>query len=123
MEWAELQQHHQAEFDFGTFIDLYADEPDVLLAEAFAGRAYALKRQGHFHQAIDDYTREIGLNPNSAIGYLDRSLCYDELGDFASSRADYERAIELDPDVAELAKGRPTVWKRRPGTGDATCRA
>ena len=106
-EYEELRMLAQAESDWTQFIELCDTGNNILLAEAYAGRGYARKLLGILPGAIEDYTREIEINPQSAIGYLDRSLVHDALGNDDSATADYEAARKLDSSVVNLAKGRP----------------
>ncbi len=105
-QYEELADFRLAITDYTTFIEL--DTGSVaLMAEAYAGRAYSYKSQGDYQNAIQDYSAELELNPQSALGYLDRSLVHDPQGNEEAAYADYEKAIQLDPTVASLAKGRP----------------
>ena len=96
-----------AEADYTRAIEFFDAGDTDLLAEAYAGRGYSRKRQGNLMGALDDYTQELALNPTSAIGYLDRSLIHDAIGNDDSAIADYESARRLDPSVLDLAKGQP----------------
>lgn len=111
-EYEELKQYNLAIADFTIYIDQAGSDSEDLLAEAYAGRAYNLKLQGEYQRAIDDYTTELELNPNSAICYLDRSLVFDAIGNFKAANADYQKAVQLDPTIVDLVKGEgPIDWK------------
>jgi len=115
-EYEDLQMYSQAETDFSRFIELCDSGNAELRAEAHAGRGYVRKRQGNLTGALDDYTQELAINPRSPIGYLDRSLIHNAMGNDVSANADYEAAIKLDSSVVDLANGKP---RRRTPPKDA----
>lgn len=110
-EYEILREYENAEADFTKCILLGRERSNELLAESYAGRAYARKQRHNLSGALEDYTTELQLNPMSAMGYLDRSLVNDELGNDELAVADYKKAIELDPSIVTLCKGRPRLWK------------
>ncbi len=52
----------------------------------------------HF-ASIDNYSDLIGRNPNNVNAYLGRAIDYMLVQDFASAIKDYDKVIELDPDM------------------------
>jgi len=55
---------------------------------------------------IAKLNREIKINPNNAVAYLERGLCYGEKGNDNQAIRDFNRAIEIDPDYAEAYNNR-----------------
>lgn len=49
-----------------------------------------------YAEAIDDFSKEIKLNPNPQA-YNDRGQCYTALGQFDKAIADHTTAISLNP--------------------------
>jgi Tfp pilus assembly protein PilF len=69
-------------------------------ADADLERGLALVRAGDEAGAIDDFTRAIERDPESAEAHRWRGHCFNFIGDYDAALADYDRAIELDPDYA-----------------------
>jgi tetratricopeptide (TPR) repeat protein len=59
----------------------------------------AYSQKGLPQQALDDYSRAIGLDSHSATSYANRCAVYIRPGDFARAIVDCSRAIKLDPDI------------------------
>jgi len=51
--------------------------------------------------SIKSYTKTIELNPKDAEAYYNRGLAYKKKGNLKQSQADYEKAVELNPDFAK----------------------
>ena len=62
------------------------------------GRIYGV--QGKPDKAIEDYTRAIGIEPNSVLNYNNRGAAYQEQGNLDQAIEGYTKAIELNPDNA-----------------------
>lgn len=62
---------------------------------------------GDVHEAIVEVTHEITAKPKEAGLYLRRGLLHRVHQDWAAATADFDRALELDPElaVADLARG------------------
>jgi tetratricopeptide (TPR) repeat protein len=56
---------------------------------------YSIK--GEYDQAIGEYTQAIALKPNDADAYINWGLAYYYKKDYAQARADWEKAVQLDP--------------------------
>jgi tetratricopeptide (TPR) repeat protein len=50
-----------------------------------------------YKQAIKHFTNAINADPNYADAYFARGVCYEELKDRTNAIADYQMAIQLDP--------------------------
>lgn len=53
--------------------------------------------QGQYDRAIEEFTKAIAIDPDSAEAYYSRGLAYIMIEDYASAVKDYDKAIELDP--------------------------
>jgi small glutamine-rich tetratricopeptide repeat-containing protein alpha len=67
-------------------------------------QAEKLKLQGNkkmtskeFHEAIRLYSEAIGLNPENAVYYSNRSAAYTQIEEYNNAIADAEKALEIDP--------------------------
>ena len=54
----------------------------------------------NYAQAIADYTRAIELRPNVAENFYYRGVCLLESGEVEASKNDFERALELNPNMS-----------------------
>jgi tetratricopeptide (TPR) repeat protein len=52
-------------------------------------RGLASGNTGNFDEAISDYTKAIGLDPNDASGYLNRGLEYGDKGNYDKASSDF----------------------------------
>jgi hypothetical protein len=55
---------------------------------------------------ILEYTRAIELAPTFDLAYVERGRLYWEIGDRAAAHADYDKAMQLNPDQPELHRSR-----------------
>jgi len=90
----ELMNYDVAISDFNQVIEL---NPDLLSAYFNRGRAYVNSDQ--CESAIVDFDRVIGTEPNR-VAHVNRGICHSIIGNTARSIADFDRAIEFDPDYA-----------------------
>src|SRR5262245_8470690 len=67
------------------------------VATAYALRGDAYRRLGRRDLAIQDYAKAIELEPRNPDRYIARGEELALQGDFASARADFDKAEELDP--------------------------
>jgi tetratricopeptide (TPR) repeat protein len=87
-------------------------EPEAL-AIAFNNRGVAYSELGDFDRAVDDASQALALAPDDTVmignlrkAHLRRAAAARELGDREAARADYDRAIAVDP-------AHPTAYLRR----------
>jgi tetratricopeptide (TPR) repeat protein len=75
---------------------------DDKLAEAHNNLAYSLRAQGsgNNERALRHYSRALELNPNLAQALMYRGVLLHQIGESARARADYERLVALDKDLA-----------------------
>lgn len=64
-------------------------------------RANARLELGKLDEAAEDINQAVSKSPNCAAAYSQRGLLYKLRGNYSSARADYERAVELEPRLAE----------------------
>ena len=105
--------------DLGVAIDSYTDavelsQTDTLtVAAAYHNRGMVYNDIGNFERTIADYTRAIGLNPNSVNSYFNRGLFYYERGDYECAIADYTRAIDLNSNDAYAYYKRGNAYEQK----------
>ena len=75
---------------------------DEKLAEAHNNLAFALRMQGaqNFERSLSHYDRALELKPDLAQAYMYRGVLFTQMGDTARARADHQRLLALDPDLA-----------------------
>jgi len=66
-------------------------------AEAYATRAFVLRRRGNFEEAIPDLVRAIALDPGNFSPYYVMADTYVILGQYERAIAYYDKSIELAP--------------------------
>lgn len=67
-------------------------------AEIFNSIGVSLRLQGDYQGAIDAYNSCIELDANFAPAYVNRGFAYKNLKQFKKALADYEKALEFEPD-------------------------
>lgn len=83
------------------------DEYNEALAEdadhrqALRGKARTLVEVGRFEKAVALYGRYLEMAPKAAGVYANCGIAYDRMGRHEEALEDYERALELDPAVAD----------------------
>ena len=73
-------------------------KPDDVEAHYNRGLAYYKKHE--YRNAVKDYTKAIGLNPNIAAAYHNRGEAWLHLGEWNKARADLALAKEKGVDIA-----------------------
>lgn len=76
--------------------------------------AMKLMEPGHYQQAIPRFTRAIDTYP-LAEAYLERGIAQRFLSDNDAARADFEKALDLDPTLARAHSGLGSIYR---GQGD-----
>jgi len=74
---------------------VYAQEYDSQALRYFKSSVENLMN-GNYNKAIEDSTRAIRIDPNSAVTYVIRARAYYELGDMDRAIADSTQAIRRD---------------------------
>ena len=80
-------------------------------AEWHFDQGYKLAEQGHYDQAIEEYSKAIELDPDMAEAYCNRPVGYTEEGRHDLAIADCNKAIELDPNLTEAYINRGFAFK------------
>ena len=80
-----------------------ATEIDNTFAEAFLGRADALRGLEDYSTALQSYRQAENINPKLPRIYLGRGICARELGDINLAISDFNNAMELDRNDPEIA--------------------
>jgi Tfp pilus assembly protein PilF len=72
------------------------------LAEAHNNLAYSLRMQGahNFERSLKHYNRAIELKPGLAQAYMYRGVLFTQVGDLDRARADLQRLLTLDRELA-----------------------
>jgi len=76
-----------------------AAEPGAADAYYYIGEGY--RQRGECGNALEQYNLAIQTNPNFAPSYLARARCHFTLNPKADVQSDLDRALELDPGMAE----------------------
>ena len=78
---------------------LLEESPDNLFA--LRGKAQALMQIGERHSALLTYDEAIRRASEVGVTYANRGILKDRMGDYRGALQDYEKALELEPEVAE----------------------
>ena len=73
-------------------------------AATFGTRALTYIVLKEYEKAVEDCNARLLLDPESAWAFMTRSFAYEGIGNQEQARQDYEKALELDPDVLVDAK-------------------
>lgn len=68
---------------------------------AMRGRAQSLMQLGQSTQALTAFNTAIALTPEFGATYANRGVLHDRMGRYEQAIEDYERALALDPELAE----------------------
>jgi tetratricopeptide (TPR) repeat protein len=74
-------------------------------AMTYYNQGNAYYEAGELDKAIERYTQAIRLNLNSTAAYIHRGFAYVMKEDYTRARADWEKALQLDPNDAQARKG------------------
>ena len=66
--------------------------------------------------AIDNFEKDIDLNPDYAGAYYERGFAYLNKDDYGAALADFDKAIELDADIDKAFGRREIVASERDGS-------
>lgn len=78
-------------------------------AVAYANRAMALLKLGHFDQAQEDSTAALAIDPSYLKAYQRRATANKELGLYLAATMDYELALRLSPQSQALRAERKAL--------------
>lgn len=68
---------------------------------ALRGRARALMQLGRSAEALNAYNTAIAMAPDFGATYANRGILHDRMGRYEKAIADYEKSLELDPELAD----------------------
>ncbi len=71
-------------------------------AKDFYKAAGEFMSTGNYTDAIDQYTRAIGIDPEYADAYVDRGYAYEKSGDLTAAVEDFNRAAVFMPDNTDV---------------------
>lgn len=102
----ELELFEDAIHDFDTVLTV-----DKEHAEAYFYKAYCEFKEGvsdnfkhhkqHLHNAYDDYSHALKLDPELEVAYFNRGEIQMELGHYIEAIADFKKAIAINPNDLE----------------------
>lgn len=97
---------------FSCFLELYPSEvyPEQT-AEALLMRGNALREQGDWAAAIEQYTLALDVQDDFAIAYNNRGWAQFNLGDYEAALSDYNAAISADPTLAYAYNNRGLLYQ------------
>jgi tetratricopeptide (TPR) repeat protein len=75
------------------------ENPD--LVAALRGMTNSLVQLGRLDEALAVIDRAIEREPVFGGHYATRGIIYDHMGDYEKAMADYERSLELDPELSD----------------------
>jgi tetratricopeptide (TPR) repeat protein len=76
---------------------------DKNYANAFFGMGFALMQQDSIEKAYRQFSIAVGIEPTNTDAYYNRGLCAEMLGRKAEAIADYEQALQFNPDYRPAA--------------------
>jgi tetratricopeptide (TPR) repeat protein len=76
-----------------------AINPDHIHAER--GKARSLMQLGRSSEALAVFDDLVKKYPDFAASYANRGILYDRMGRFQAAMQDYEKALQLDPNLAD----------------------
>lgn len=68
---------------------------------ALRGQARTLMQLGRLDEALGVFDRAIDAAPRFGATYANRGILHDRMGRYTKAIADYEKALELDPGLAQ----------------------
>ena len=79
-------------------------------AEDLLGQSLHLIKERQYDDAIDVLSRILASNPEDAVAYNNRGVCFLYKGDYNRAIADYTRAIEINPEFIDAYINRGGIW-------------
>ena len=78
----------------------FKTEPPILnenSASLQSGKGFLAELKGDYKSAIEYFSNAIELNPQDAISYHERGLCYYYLNNYPNALKDFDKTISLNP--------------------------
>src|SRR5439155_161755 len=86
-------------------------------AEAYRRRGDLTSRDGRYQRSIGQYTRAIKLRPDFPAAYpaadgadFERGIAYTDREEYDAARADFNKALQLQPTLALTYRERADTW-------------
>jgi tetratricopeptide (TPR) repeat protein len=119
--WAETEAgDHLAAIDHFNLCITTGDLTKATLARTYRNMGIAYRRAKEPRRAIEAHTLAIELQPDDIYAdYVGRANSYDEAGDIDRALADYERALELNPNFGETYYNRGIARQHHGQTEEA----
>lgn len=114
---AEQNNPRAAEADYGEALKFQLDPATQLLA--YRLRAQSRLSQGNAAGALTDYAAALRVNPRDATLYEERGFVGIFKKDFAAAIADFDKALQLDPNLARVIPWRALALARAGKTAEA----
>ncbi|WPT11811.1 Serine/threonine-protein phosphatase 5 [Picochlorum sp. SENEW3] len=70
-------------------------------AESIKNEANAYFKEKHYNEAVEGYTKAIGLDPSNPVYWSNRAFAHIRIEEYGAAIQDATRAIELDPKYAK----------------------
>lgn len=110
-----LREHTPGDFEFKRAEQLFADgeyraalgmyedalEENADHHFALRGKARTLLQLERYDEALAQYALAIAAQPDLAVNYANRGILHDRMGEYERAIEDYEKALELDPELDE----------------------
>jgi tetratricopeptide (TPR) repeat protein len=100
VSWQEQSKHIWAIYEFGEALKI---QPT---ADGYNARAKSLLALERYREAIDDLNAAIEMNPDFALAYWGRARILEKQGKLDEALQDYDTAIRLAPENAEIHTSR-----------------
>ncbi|MGC8773955.1 MAG: tetratricopeptide repeat protein [Chlorobaculum sp.] len=108
--WQKLHQFQRAITDYTMVIEL--GDP-LFQAAGYYNRGVVKNMNGHYAEAIPDFTQAINLDQKMAAAFFHRGIARIKTGDSTGTLQDFTRAARLgDPDAARWLDATMPDWKQ-----------
>jgi tetratricopeptide (TPR) repeat protein len=116
LSYSKGRQYDKAIYDFTRALELTGSGEKGFRFLIYEMRGDAQFGKNAWQSAIDDYWKAVSEdvdNKNAKYVYLNRGWAYLYSNDAAAGIKDFDRAISIDPGLAEAYYGRGTAWLNR----------
>lgn len=86
------------------------EKEKTLTAWDYIRRGYRACNDGCQQDAVEEFSKAIGLNPNYAIAYYNRAIAYENIKKCTKAIEDYTRVIQLNPEYKNAYLNRADVY-------------
>jgi tetratricopeptide (TPR) repeat protein len=116
LSYSKSRQYDKAIYDFTRALELTGSGEKGFRLLIYEMRGDAQFGKNAWQSAIDDYWKAVSEdvdNKNAKYVYLNRGWAYLYNNDPAAAIKDFDRAISIDPGLAEAYYGRGSAWLKR----------